>query len=314
MAVYDGKLKGTLFVLLAALLWATSGVGGKYLFASGVTPLALVQARAIISTLLMGVFLLARAPSLVTVRKNDVPLTALLGVVLGLTQWSYFMAISRIQVAAAILIQYLAPAIVAVVGLIWLSDKLTLRKTSAIVLALAGCWFVVGGGGLTLSGIDSLGVSAGLLSAFCFAGYSLVSERMMAKYTPWTTSFYAFFGSAVFLNLARFDGALTPGVYNAEQWMLFIYIGIMGTAVPFTLFIAGINNIRASRASIIGTTEPLFAGVFAWLLLGENMSPAQLLGGAITIAAIVILQLDRSGLEGSPANIRTALSEPHSGE
>ncbi|PLX40964.1 MAG: hypothetical protein C0608_07520 [Deltaproteobacteria bacterium] len=314
MAGYDGKFKGTIFVLLAALLWATSGVGGKYLFASGVTPLALVQARALISTVLMGGVLLLRDPSLVTVRKKDLLLAVMLGLVLGLTQWSYFMAISRIQVAAAILIQYLAPAIVAIVGLIWLSDKLTLKKSLAITLALAGCWFVVGGGELSLSNIDSVGVSAGLLSAFCFAGYSLVSERMMAKYTPWTTSFYAFFGSAVFLNFARLEGALAPSAYNQEQWLLFIYIGIMGTAVPFTLFIAGINHIRASRASIIGTTEPLFAGVFAWLLLGEKMSSVQLLGGAITIAAIIILQKDRSGLEGSPANIRVALSEPHSGE
>jgi drug/metabolite transporter (DMT)-like permease len=298
------ELKGTLCVFAAALCWATSGVGGKYLFTTGVSPLVLVQARSAIAALLLGGVLLWRSPGLLRLAKRDIPLAVALGAVLGATQWTYFFAISKIHVAAAILLQYLAPVIVAVAGWLWLKDRPSVIKVLSIVLALVGCWYVVGGGELDAVLLNGAGVISGVASAFCFAGYSVISEKLMRGYTPWTASFYAFAGGALLLNLARGEGAFLTMAYTPEQWGIFLYIGLMGTAVPFTLFIIGINHVRASRATITGTSEPLLAGIFAWFFLGETMALPQLAGGAMTLLAILLLQVDRTGLEQSPENLR----------
>jgi drug/metabolite transporter (DMT)-like permease len=92
--------------------------------------------------------------------------------------------------------------------------------------------------------------------------------------------------------------------YTAAQWGWILYIGILGTLVPFGLYLAGINLIRTTRASITATLEPITAGVAAHIFLHEIMEPLQLIGGALVIASIVLLQVNQERDEKSPALLR----------
>ena len=80
----------------------------------------------------------------------------------------------------------------------------------------------------------------------------------------------------------------------------------MGTVLPFGLFFVGVNYVRSTRASITATLEPISAGLFAYLFIGESLQPLQMAGGAMVVAAIVVLQLKRERDELSPENIRRA--------
>ena len=80
----------------------------------------------------------------------------------------------------------------------------------------------------------------------------------------------------------------------------------MGTVLPFGLFFVGVNYVRSTRASITATLEPISAGLFAYLFIGESLQPLQMAGGAMVVAAIVVLQLKRERDDLSPANIRRA--------
>ncbi|HYQ61466.1 MAG TPA: DMT family transporter, partial [Desulfatiglandales bacterium] len=93
--------------------------------------------------------------------------------------------------------------------------------------------------------------------------------------------------------------------YTLAQWGWIFYIAIVGTIIPFGLFFAGINYIRSTRASITATLEPIFAGVLAFILLGETLLLLQIVGGCMVILAIVLLQLQQEHDEMAPALIRT---------
>ncbi|RPJ18332.1 MAG: EamA family transporter, partial [Desulfobacteraceae bacterium] len=104
---------GYLYVIIAALFWAISGSSSKFLFNSGVTPFQLVQLRLTISAGLLFLVLLIRRRDLMRIKKGDFFYFVFFGaVIMAAVQFTYLFTISKINVAAAILLQYLAPAFI----------------------------------------------------------------------------------------------------------------------------------------------------------------------------------------------------------
>jgi drug/metabolite transporter (DMT)-like permease len=300
--------KGYLCVMTAAILWASSGTAGKGLFATGMTAFDLVQVRVTVSSVLLALFFLLFARHLFRIRLQDIGYFCLLGgVVMALVQGTYFFAISKIQVAAAIFIQYLSPVIVALYSTLFWKERLTPAKIAALCLSVAGCYLVVGGYDLQLLHMNRVGLLAGLFSAFCFAAYSLLSERGMHRYAPWTVLFYAMVFAALSWNLFYAPFKYLRAGYNFEQWGWMIYIAVMGTTLPFGLYLVGVNHIRSTRASISSTLEPISAAFIAYAFLGELLEPLQALGGGLVVAAIVVLQLKREQDQLTPALVRAGM-------
>ncbi|MBW2708805.1 MAG: EamA family transporter [Deltaproteobacteria bacterium] len=298
-------MKGYLCVAAAAVMWASSGTVGKALFIGGVTPFELVQIRVTVSTVLLAIVLGIGFRPLFKIRPRDLWYFFILGgVVMALVQVTYFYAISKIQVAAAIFLQYLAPVMVAFFSICFWKERLTSTKILALFLSLGGCYLVVGGYSLHLLKMNQLGILVGLSSALCFAVYTLVGERGMHRYSPWTILFYAFlFATITWHTLYPPFHYLRAG-FTAAQWGWIFYVSIVGTVLPFGLFFVGVNYVRSTRASITATLEPISAGLFAYLFIGESLQPLQIAGGTMVVAAIVVLQLKRERDELCPANIR----------
>lgn len=298
-------MRGYLFVLAAALLWASSATLGKSLFAEGVTPVELAQVRSLFGALGLGLALAVASRDRLRVRPRDLPLFLLLGsLVMALVQLAYFYAIEAIQVAAAILIQYTSPVLVVVVSALFLKDRMTAFKLAALVLALGGCFLVVGGFDAALSDLNLRGLGWGVTASVAFAAYTLIGERLMHRYSPWTVLLYTLAFAALTCHVIDPAFSYVTEGRDLGQWGRMIYVAVLGTAVPFGLYFAGIDHIRASRASITATTEPIFAGVIAFLILGETLGPLQILGGVLVLGAVVLLQLKRDRDDRSPRGIR----------
>jgi drug/metabolite transporter (DMT)-like permease len=86
------------------------------------------------------------------------------------------------------------------------------------------------------------------------------------------------------------------------MWIL--YIGVMGTLIPFGLYLEGINLIRSTRASITATLEPITAGIISYFFLNEIMEIPQIAGGIIVIISIILLQLNQEQDDKAPSIIR----------
>jgi drug/metabolite transporter (DMT)-like permease len=297
--------KGYAAVIIAALLWASCGTAGKALFNAGMSPFVLVQTRVSFSSLIMVVLLAAWRPSLLRISSRDIGFFLLFGsVFMALMQLSYFQAISRIQVAAAILVQYLAPVLVAAYSMVFWHERATARKITALVLSIAGCYLVVGGYSLKLLSMNRAGILWALLSALAFASTTLLGEKGMQRHNPWTSLTYALLFSALSLNVVQRPLQIASLSYTLQQWGAISYIVVFGTLIPFGLYLAGVNYIRSTRTIITATLEPIAAAFMAFFLLGEMLSGLQIAGGASVIAAIVLLQWEREHDARSPEAIR----------
>ncbi|MBN2125630.1 MAG: EamA family transporter [Deltaproteobacteria bacterium] len=300
-------------MMLAAVMWASSGTAGKALFVGGMSPLELVQIRVTLSTVVMIVVFGIFSRDVLRIRVRDLGYFLLLGgVAMALVQITYFYAISKINVAAAILLQYLAPILVALFSISFWKERAGPAKISAIVLAFGGCYLVVGGYNLDLLQMNRLGILGGLAGAVCFAAYTLLGERGMHLYRPWTVLFYAIAFSTVSWHILFPPFHYLRAGFTPIQWGWILYISVVGTIMPFGLYFTGVNYIRSTRASITATLEPIVAGVLAFALLGEAMETLQILGGVLVIGAIVLLQVHQEQDDMTPALIRDRRASPGS--
>jgi drug/metabolite transporter, DME family len=297
--------RGYLFVVLAALLWAVSGSSAKFLFNRGITAFQLVQMRLTLASALLLVMFLWRKRAYLRVARRDLWSLILLGTVgMASVQFTYLFTISKIQVAAAILLEYLAPVLIAIHAVIFAHQRLTKTLVTALVGATAGCYLVVGGYNLDLLTMNRVGIISGLLSAVSFAAYAVYGEKLMCRYSSWTVLFYSLVCAALVWNVVQPPLGFLGRSYTPIEWACMLYIAVLGTLIPFWLYTEGINLIRSTRASITATLEPITAGLISYVFLGEVMEYLQLAGGILVVASIVLLQLRREYDDQTPALIR----------
>ena len=296
---------GYLYVVLAALMWGLSGSAAKFLFNSGISPFQLVQMRLTISAALLFLCLLIRFSFLLKISRNDIFYFILFGTVgMAGVQFTYLFTISKIKVAAAILLQYLAPSFIALHSVVFMREKLNRLTLIALAGATLGCYLVVGAYNLEILSMNIIGIISGLLSALTFAWYAIHGEYGMRRYNPWTVLFYALLFGAVVWNILHPPLEAFMHDYSSLQWLWILYIGVMGTLVPFGLYLEGINLIRSTRASITATLEPITAGIISYIFLNEVMEIPQIAGGVIVVTSIILLQLNQEQDDKAPSIIR----------
>jgi drug/metabolite transporter (DMT)-like permease len=283
---------GYVYVILAALCWAVSGSSAKFLFQQGISPFQLVQLRLTIAAAIIFLWLFIQDRFRLRIEKKDFLYFVILGAMgLASVQVTYLYAISKIHVAAAILLQYLAPAFIALYSVIFAHEKLSLPTISAVIGATAGCYLVSGAYNLDMLSMNKAGIISGILSAIAFAWYSIQGEYGMRRYDSWTVLFFALLFAAMSWNIfyPPFSAFMRP--YSAVEWGWISYIAVFGTAVPFGLYLKGISLIRAANASITATLEPITAGIISSVFLGEKMDGLQMAGGGLVIFSIILLQI-----------------------
>ena len=306
-----GEIHGYLYILIGATLWGVSSVVAKSLFNIGLPPAELVQIRLTLATLTLLLILLLFDRKRITISLKDLPYFLVLGFVgVAGVQFTYYYTISKIHVGPAVLIQYLSPIWIALYAFIFQREPLTKGKIIALLLAVLGCYFTVGGFRMDLLRLNRIGIVSGLISSLFFSFYALYGEKGLKKYDPWTLILYGFgFGAVLYWILISPMKVITGG-YSLKIWMAFLYIAIFSTLIPFGLYFKGIERIRATRASITATWEPVVAGTTAYFVLEEVLFPLQVLGGIGVIAAIVLLQVAREkAAPSTPLEIRQS-SDP----
>ncbi len=284
-------------VALAALLWALSGNAAKFLFKNGVSPFQLVQLRTTVAAVCLFLWLLFWKRSLLRIRRKDIIYFVMLGIILAAVQFTYLYTISRIPVAAAILIQYQSPMLIALHARIFRKKQLSGIAYLAIAGALIGCYMMVGGYNMALLSMNKAGILSGVASSVVFAWYAVKSEDGLHTYSPWTLLSYGLLVAAVVWNILQPPFSSLAAGYDIRLWPVIIYIGIFGTVIPFGLYNVGIRAVAATYASVTATLEPVFAGFIAYLLLGEVLELWQIIGAGVVIGSILLLQVRKGTRE-----------------
>jgi drug/metabolite transporter (DMT)-like permease len=286
--------KGYLLIVTAAAMWGTNGVAAKFLFNQGITPSMLVQIRSALSfTILFGILAFFKR-DLIRFSKKDLPFLASFAIAgMGMVNLMYFYTVSKTNVATAILLQYTGIVFIAIFAVSYQGERLTWVKVASLASAFAGCFLMVGGYDLNQLRLNAVGLACGLTAALFYAFYILYGEWGLKRFNPWTMVVYAFGFTALFWALFITPWQVPARSFSLTWWPHLLYVVIVGTVVPFGLFFQGLKYIRATRASITSTLEPIVAGVVSYFLLGETLFPVQIIGGFSVIAAIILLQIEK---------------------
>jgi drug/metabolite transporter (DMT)-like permease len=298
-------LLGYVMVTVAGLLWALNGVVSKVILASGLSSLRLAEVRSSGAAVVLGAALLAARRRALSVSVRELPFLIVFGVFgLALVQFLYFVAIHRLAIGVALIIQYLGPVFVALWARFVMREQVRFRIWIALVLALVGLSLVVDlWGGIDLNGV---GVAAALIAAVCFAFYILLAEHAVGNRDPVSLVWFGFLFAGLFWALVQpwwsFPGHLvTENVSlrghlssaHLPVWMLIGWVVLLGTVVPFRLLVGALRHLPATRVSIVAMVEPVAATGIAYAWLGESLGAAQLVGGAVVLAGIVLAQTAR---------------------
>jgi drug/metabolite transporter, DME family len=281
-------------IALAATLWALGAVVAASLFDDGVRPLELAEARSVVAAMGLAVIRASWRPPVErpssAVRRSLV----VLGVCIGLVNAVYYVAIDRLPVAVALVLQYTAPAMVVVYTAARLRRRPGNEVVVAVLLALAGVALVSGVVGTDLGSVDALGVTMGLASAVLFASYTLVGENVTRTYGPLGAMFRAFsIAGSLWICWQVFNG-FPHELFDLANLPRVILIGLGATLAPFLLYLWGVERVKAERAAIAATLEPVLGAVVAWILLDQSLGALQTVGGVLVIAAVILIQTGRS--------------------
>jgi drug/metabolite transporter (DMT)-like permease len=293
-------LLGYAMVWTAALLFAVNGTVSKVILESGVSTQRLTQVRSTGAFVLLALAIALLAPHALRITRRELPFLVAFGVAaLAFVQWFYFVAIHRLPVGIALLLQYLAPLLVALWARGVMHEPVRRRIWGALALALAGLALVTEvWEGLSLDGV---GVAAALAGALAYAAYVLMAERAVGRRDPFSLSLYGFLFAALFWALVQPLWTFPAGVVDDRVsllgnlagselpvWALMAWLVTLGTIAPFGLVVWALRYIPATRVGIVAMLEPVAATLVAFAWLDERLGAAQLAGGAVVLAGILL--------------------------
>lgn len=299
---------GLIIAIISAFTFGTSGSLVKPLLESGWSPAAAVTARALAGgLLLLPVALVLVRGRWTAVWRSRWRILAMALIGAGGTQLVYVAAIQRIPVNTAILIEYMAPLLL--VGFVWARTRRVPRPVVFIgsAVAVAGLVLVVSPGGTGT--FDALGLLFAAIAAVGCAIYYVVAAAPNDGLPPIALASFGLLGGGVFVGLAglvgvvpftaSLDGVAVLGSL-VPLWLLLLAIGVIATAIPYATSITATEILGSRLASFVGLLEVVAAALYAWLLLGENLTVLQLLGGVLILVGIAFVRSERTAAALEP--------------
>jgi drug/metabolite transporter (DMT)-like permease len=260
-----------------------------------IDPLILSQTRTTFSLLVLLPLLVAsKGWQRIKLPARDLAYCFLLGTFgVAVSNYFYYVAIQRTNVATAIIVQYTAPVWVLLYVVARGHQKLTAQKVAAVALAVTGIALVIDILGLKSGSalhLDPYGLIAALLASFSFAFYNVGGHRILARHDRWRVLVWTLAASAIFWLFVNSPWKVAAAHYAPAQWLFLFVFSMISVLGAFSLYFLGLQHLEPTRAIIASCLEPVFSILLAALLLGEILRPIQTLGIIFVLAAIVIVQ------------------------
>src|SRR4051794_35393728 len=289
------SLAGTLMCLVSAASFGAMAVFGKLAFDAGITVITLLAVRFALSAAVLAPFTARRWRTLP--RRRLLQALALGGVAYSAQSALYFLALERVDAGLVALLLYTFPALVTLGAVALGRDRLDTPRVASLALAFGGLVLVLSTAGSAHA--EPLGVAMALAAAVVYTIYILSSEPVLESMDPRTLTALVCTGGAVtYLVVGLMSGRVSLH-FEAIGWLWLACIVGVSTIAAVILFFSGLARVGPSRASIISTVEPLVTVGLAYVVFGEHLSAVQLLGGALVLGSVILLQL--TGRRSAPA-------------
>lgn len=278
MSNRKSELTGCLHVSAAAVIWGSNGVIVNHV---SLDAYSIAFFRVLFASL-------ALAPLLLLTQRNEMLKTAkawrsmlALGALLSLGWAFLFQSMKLIDIASAVLINYMAPVFVALLAPLFLKERVEKTTMFALVLCIIGMLIISFQHGFA-GDINLFGVLFGLLAGLAYAGFIILSKKTVSNYPGTAVALYSYLASTIFLlpSLAGIKLSL-----NLASWILLLVLGVFNTGFAVTLYLNGLRRIKAQRAVVFTYLEPASAAFFGLLFLAQQPTINMLAGGLLILFA-----------------------------
>lgn len=277
---------GVIYCASAGVLYGTLVILGNLAYDTGITPLPLLFLRYNIAAAVMWVGLLALRPSLLKLAPRDRAVAFGLGLVYATQSYVYFVGFQSVDPAVTGILFNTFPLDIAILAALFLREKLGKHVAAALALGLAGALLMT----RPASGsVDPFGAALILASAFGYSCYVVAARKATAHLPSEAVAAHVFLGAAAAFTGAALVRGEVPVAAAADSVAYAVALAIVATLLPILLFLKGLKLIGAARAGIIGTLEPLVTVLLAAVVLGSTMGVVQMVGGALIIAASLMV-------------------------
>lgn len=282
---------GFIFVILSGIGFGFLGIFGRLAFQSGLNVGELLTFRFIVAAFLLWTYLLIFKFHLIKLSLKQIFISSLLGV-FGYAIFStlYFKSIEGISVPLAALLLFTFPIFVNLGSHFILKKKLKKIEIISLVIACLGLALLFWGPIIINS---YMSVLFGLAAAITYAIYVLVSGELQKKVPPLSSSLYIITSAALALLIFHQPSSEVFLDLSRQQKLIILGIALVSTIAPMTLFLAGLQRLSSSKASIVVMIEPVVAAVAASLYLNENLSSLQMFGSVFVIGALILNALKK---------------------
>jgi drug/metabolite transporter (DMT)-like permease len=292
-------------VLVAAVLFGLNGGVSRVAMGSALTPETFTTLRITGAMLVFVVYAACfRRSALRRPRGTALLLVMALGLVgVAALQLTYNVAITRLPLGIALLIEYLAPVLVVLWVRFVRREPVHPRMWLAVALALGGLAVV----SRVWNGLDfdGLGVVMALLAAVSFAAYFLLAEHNVGFDDPMRVILWAFVVAAVVMNIIQpiwtvpEIGGRTSMLgrldeWSAAPWLVVAWVVALGTVTPFFLEVLALRHLAATIVTVVAMLEPVIANVLGWAWFREALTPVQVVGAVAVLGGIVLAQTSRT--------------------
>lgn len=303
-------LRGYAYIAAATFFWGVAATLGRAAFTGrllpgseslpGIDALLLSQTRTTFTFLILLPVMLARRG----VGNLKIPWAELRNIIVfgvigqAATNYFYYLAIERTNVATAIVIQYTAPVWVLLYLAARGQQRPTLRRLAAVGLAVAGSALVIN---IFESGIplDQIGLGAAFLSALTFAFSNVWGHHILEKRDRWTVMLYTTLTASLFWLGINPPWKLLALHLTGLQWLFLFFFSIVSVLLPLSLYYVGLQLLEPTSAIVASCLEPVFAIAIAAIALGESMNPLQAAGIVLVLTAITIVQWPEAKGQGA---------------
>ncbi len=279
------NILGFILILISAVSFGAAPVFTEFVYREGLNTQSLLFFRFSMASVIIWLIVLVLRKKLP--RGKDLFILILLGL-LGYTgqSYSYFKALTYIPPALVAILLYLYPVIVTLLSVLVLKEKLTRRKTAALILALTGTLLVIG----IQSGSNIKGIILGISAAVIYSVYILASTKVLKRNNTFSSTAVIVTSAAVFyMGFCMNTELVLPA--SAGGWINTALLAVVSTAVAIYTFFAGVKLIGAVNSSMISTFEPVATLVLTAAIFSYRITMLQIIGTVLIIAAAILLSL-----------------------
>ena len=285
------RIQGILMVVLATFFWSTSGIfitRTIQFWNINTVSLAFWRDLTTFLVLLLGIGL--TRPNLLRVNPKDLVWIIMTAISIGLFHILWNTSIILIGASISTVMQANSTIFVTLMAWFIFKEALTVRKIAAVALSIAGTLLIAGITSFNPDQIPILGLGVALLGAIFYGLFSLLGKKLTGLYNPWTILLYVYgFASLTLLPFQIYYPSPVP--YQAPALFYFAALILVPSILGFALYTTALGRLQASIASIIATTEIVFASILAFVFLGERLQFWQIIGAGLVISGVILVSL-----------------------